>query len=142
MDIALITSTAISILSHYGPELTKMAGDAAVQAAKQIYSAIKQHFAQNDKGKQTLDLYEQDPKTFESALKSILQQQFEQNQAFTQQIQELIESFEKVAPSETVSQIRLQGSGAIATNGSVAAGQGGYASGGDMHVGTPPEKKD
>lgn len=140
MDAGLITSAVIGILSNHGTDLAKKAGGAAVKAAQQIYNAVKEHFAKNNQAKQTFELYEQNPEIFEGALKLILQQQFEQNQTFAKQIQELLATFEKVAPSE-MNQIILRGSGAIATNGSVAAGEGGYAAGGDIHIGAKPDEK-
>lgn len=141
MDIGIITNAVIGLLGKYGADLATKAGGAVAKIAREIYNVVKQNLGKNNEAKQTFDLYEKDPETFESALRTILQRHFEQNQAFAQQIQGLFDNLERVAPPETVSKIILKGSGAIATNDGVAAGKGGYAAGGDIHIGTKPDKK-
>lgn len=146
MDVVLLSGVALSILSNFvkdhGVEMAEKAGEAAAEVAKQLFNTIKEHFKENDKkGEMTLDLYEEDPENLENALQKKLMAQLEQNQAFAQQLQKLIDDFEKKAEPEAAAQIvvKVKGSGAAAVDGAVAAGKGGYAAGRDMHINTKSE---
>jgi uncharacterized membrane protein YhiD involved in acid resistance len=142
MNIGLLVDAAIGILSGYGIKLAKNAGEAALQVANQIFDAIQNHFSANETARQTLDLYKADPETFESALRTILQRELEQSEAFALRLQELVDALKEVTPADVVSQIIVTGSGAAATGHSVAAGKGGYAAGRDLHIGSRPKEKD
>ena len=147
MDFVLLSSVALSILSKFvgkhGADLAEKAGEAAMEVAGQLFNAVKEHFQENDEaGEKTLELYKDDPETFESAMQKKLEAQLEQNQAFAQRLQNLIEDFEKNIEPEVAAQIIVKGSGAAATSGGVAAGKGGYAAGRDMHINARPEDKE
>jgi hypothetical protein len=143
MEIELIVDVVIFILRRYGDDLAKRVGKAAFQVARQIYDTVKEHLSTNKEAEQVLGQYETGRASSESALRSILQQQLEQNQALATTLHDLVSEFKEATSPEAFSQIviKVEDSGGNASRGGVAAGKEGYAAGHDMYIGTKPRKK-
>ena len=78
MDPATIAGSVITILSPYvskmGEELTKTVGEVAVDKASKLLGWLKDKFDGDPSATKDLSRFEKDPKSFEVALKSTIEE--------------------------------------------------------------------
>lgn len=138
MDPMLITTLATSATAFLAPYLAK-AGEAAAEAlgekvpeaAGKVWNAITAKF----KGKPVAEAVAKELETkpedkgaqemFQLQLKQVL----EADKAFAEELKQLLESAGRAMGQTNISNT---GSGAVATSGGVAAGEGGAAVGGNV----------
>lgn len=98
-DFSQLTAQIISALTLTLPYLDNVAqgigeefGSTAVRKAGQLIAVIRNRFHQdnNQRAEQTLDLFRQDPKTFESALSKMLLQSLEQHPEWAKEVKQLL----------------------------------------------------
>jgi signal transduction histidine kinase len=142
MDSQTIANSVIRILTPYivesGSTLARSIGQIAAGLSGELYEQLRQYVSQDEKAERTFSLFENDPKTFASAFETVLLQQLEARNEVEPQLIRLIERFEQAASSQvhnkTQQMVAVHGSGAVASDGSVAAGERGYAAARDIIV--------
>jgi hypothetical protein len=140
MNWTPVATAAVSILIPYIQEASKAAakriGEALPEKISAIYQAIKNRFERDEdqKGLQTLKLFDDDPDTFKSALIKLVAEKAATDPSFGKQLQDFLSEGQDESGS-----IHVSGSGAVATTGGVAAGKKGIAAGGDVHIESRPK---
>lgn len=141
MDWIPVATVAVSMLSPYiqeaGKAAAKKIGEALPEKITAMRQAIQGRFEsdQDQKGLQTLNLFDDDPETFESALIKLVAKKAAEDSSFGKQLQKLLSEAQEPASGS----VQVSGSGAAATTGGIAAGERGIAAGGDVHIGPRPK---
>jgi hypothetical protein len=92
MDVSVITSAAIAILSPYlakaGEEVAKKVGGAAWEKATEIHQAIKKRFKeeQDDFPAQTLKRFEKNPEKHKGGMEDVLRDILEKDSGFSESL--------------------------------------------------------
>ncbi|MBN1618490.1 hypothetical protein JW887_04055 [Candidatus Dojkabacteria bacterium] len=98
-EIAAFVATALVPIMPYigkaGEEIAKKFGNEVWDKGKALYQAIKKKFQSDDKSKQTLKLFEEDPETFKTAIEKILIQKLSEDGDFQADVQKLVEQIQK-----------------------------------------------
>lgn len=140
MDIGLIATSAVSLLVPYLVDLGKtLAGEIGKDVSdhvkgkvKVLYETIKNKFTGNEYASETLERLKEQPeaKGRQVAMASILQENLSDDPALQIMLDRLLTEI-KQASGVSITQF---GSGVIATDHGVAAGEGGYAAGGNIII--------
>ena len=124
MDPATIAGSVITILSPYvskmGEELTKTVGEVAVDKASKLLGWLKDKFDGDPSATKDLSRFEKDPKSFEVALKSTIEEKAQADPAFAQEAEKRIAD---IGPTVTIFQEIAEGRLIIGVDGSVKAGR-------------------
>jgi hypothetical protein len=134
MDIGMLASGAVSFLIPYFTKASKtivdkVGSDVSNKVNSKIetlYETIKSKIRGNDYANQTLKRLEEIPadKDRQVAMKSVLKDILAEDQQFQKILYQLLAEIKQIGGDSI---IQVYGSGAIATNNSVAAGEGGIA---------------
>jgi len=142
MNWTPVATAAVSMLTPYIQEASKAAakkiGEALPEKVSAIRKAIQSRFERDkdQKGLQALNLFDDDPETFESALIKLIAEKAADDPSFGRQLQDLVSETQEIAPAG----IQVTGDGAVATTGGVAAGKKGIAAGRDVHIESRPKQ--
>ena len=145
-----LTASVVVVLGKYaldkGLELGKEVGPKALDTAKEMFSTVLDRLRKNPKGEVVAEGFEEDPGTYEKPVEKELEKEIEADPDFAAQLQALLDKYEEAAKEHAaatgkVYQATLKGSGAIAQDGSVAAGAGGVAVGRDLRGGVRISKR-
>lgn len=137
-----ITSSIVIVLGKYaldkGAELATKVGPKALEAAKEMFQTVLERVKRTDP--RTVEKFPGNPEGYNAPLTDSLNEVMETDPDFAAQLKALLEQYEKeaqehAAATGTSYQATVKGSGAIAQEGSVAAGEGGVAVGRDVHGG-------
>jgi len=142
MDIGVLATGAVALLVPYlasaGKSVTegifKDLGQAVQAKLGTLYQAVKERFVGNDYAGQSLQRLSEKPddKGRQDALKSVLAEILEEDSGFRNELARLLTEVRRSGGDEI---IRVYGSGAVATQGGVAAGERGIAAGRDLIIG-------
>ena len=136
-----LTASIAIILGKYaldkGLELGKEVGPKALDTARDIFTAVLDRLRQNPKGEVVAEGFEEDPETYEKPVEKELDKEVEADAEFKAQLEALLARFEEQARAHAAAagrayQATVTGSGAVAQDGSAAAGAGGIAVGGKV----------
>jgi hypothetical protein len=105
-----------------------------------MFTAVLDRLRKEPKGEVLAEGFEEDPQTYEKPVEKELEKEMLADPEFAAQLQALLEQYEEAAKEHAeatgrVYQATVSGSGAVAQDGSVAAGAGGVAVGRDVHGG-------
>jgi hypothetical protein len=135
MTINALSMIAVDVLGNYvldhGATLLKEAGRAAVQVASQLYELIMTRLQADPADARNAERFEENPEGYQVPMGDAIAEKLESDSNFLGQLSLLIEEYRKAANTFTESNIDVN-SGAVATQGSVAAGAGGVAVAGDV----------
>ncbi len=149
MVIETIATEAVSLLVPYlakaGKTITEKVGkdawDMVNSKIEKLYGTIKNKITGNDYASQTLKRLEEKPedKGRQSAMESVLKEALADDQQFQKILSQILAETKQVGGDNI---IQVYGSGAAAASGGVAAGERGYAAGGDIIFGRPPNPEE
>jgi rhamnose utilization protein RhaD (predicted bifunctional aldolase and dehydrogenase) len=137
----MITPIVI-ILGKYaldkGAELAKEVGPKALETAKEMFQTVLERVGQ--KKPETAAEFPNDPETYQKPLEKALEAETQADPDLAAQLKALLQEYEKAAQAHAAVtsqtyQATVSGSGAVAQDHSVAAGEGGLAIKGDVHGG-------
>jgi hypothetical protein len=124
MDPATIAGSVITILGPYvsqvGEALAKTVGEVAVDKASKLLVWLKQKFDGDPAATKDLTRFEKDPKSYEVALKSTIQEKAEADPGFAHEAEKRIA---EIGPTITVFQEILEGRLIVGVKGDVKAGR-------------------
>ncbi|HEY3836838.1 MAG TPA: hypothetical protein VGL72_09715 [Bryobacteraceae bacterium] len=124
MDPATIALSVMTILGPYvsqvGEALTKTVGEVAVDKASKLLGWLKKKFEGDPAATKDLTRFEKDPKSYEVALKSTIQEKAEADPGFAQEAETRIA---EIGPTITVFQDIAEGRLIIGAEGDVKAGR-------------------
>ena len=124
-----LTSAVVTLLGKYvvdkGASLLKEAGQAAVDAAAKLFEKVMGKLKADPAEAKTAERFEQNPEAMKAAVEIAVDEKAKAEPDFAAELKKLVEEFEQ-AKSAAVSQM-VAGSGAAASDHSVAAGAGGVA---------------
>jgi hypothetical protein len=138
--VATLASSVLMVLGKYalrqGAEVARGVSKEAIALAVELLERVKAHFeaGTGEKAQKALANYEDDPEDYEAVFEGYLKQELKANEAFRQELMALLERFQVAAPEAEIN-IVVSGSGAVAIQGGVAAGEGGAAIKGDVEGG-------
>ena len=142
MDVGAMATGTVALLVPYVASAGKSVAEGifkdlgqAVQAKLgTLYRAVKERFAGNDYACQSLQRLSEKPDDTgrQDALKSVLAEILEEDPGFRDELAGLLAGARRSGGDEI---IRVYGSGAVATQGGVAAGERGHAAGRDLIIG-------
>ena len=130
-SISTIVATALGIVGKYafdkGLQAAKETTKEGVLIAKEILQTIKTHFQEkgDTEGQSTMQLYENNPATFQTALQTILEQHAAEYQTLAQQLATLNEKFEAASPeaaSEVKTSVSIKIGGSVRDSKIITAG--------------------
>jgi hypothetical protein len=137
-----IITPIVLILGKYaldkGAELGKEVGPKALETAKEMFGMVLQRVKQVDP--RTAQKYPENPKGYTTPMADALSEILQADPDFAAKLKELLTKYDTAAKEHSAAtgkryQAILTGSGAIAQEGSVAAGKGGVAVGGNVEGG-------
>jgi len=135
MTIEAITTIAVEVLGKFvldnGATLLKEAGRAAVGVASQLYELIMTHLQADPTDAKNAERFEQNPEGYQVPVGDAIAERLRADPNFSNQLSLLIEKYREAANTFTESNLEVD-SGAIATQGGVAAGAGGVAVAGNV----------
>jgi hypothetical protein len=132
----------VLILGKYaldkGVELGKEVGPKALETAKEMFGMVLQRVKQVDP--RTAQKYPENPKGYTAPMTDALSEILQAEPDFAAKLKELLTKYDTAAKEHATAtgksyQAILTGSGAVAQDGSVAAGAGGVAVGGNVEGG-------
>lgn len=138
--ITTLAASILLVLSKYAlKESGKVVGEIGKEAillSSELLKKVRTHFETqpDERPRKALANYVDDPEDYEAVFEKYLQQELKANEAFHQEVVSLLQRFQAAAPESEVN-IAVSGSGAIATHGGVAAGEGGAAVKGNVEGG-------
>jgi hypothetical protein len=144
----LIVAQVVAVLGKYaldrGTELLKQAGQAAADAAGELYRTVLDRLKADPAEAKTAERFEKNPDDFAKGVEAALTELVETDKAFATQLEALMTRLETSAPPGAV-QMYVSGSGAAASGNAAAAGERGAAAttGGHATVynaGPPPRE--
>jgi hypothetical protein len=142
----LTTSVAV-VLGRYavdkGIELGKELGPKALDAAKDMFTAVLNRLRRKPKGEVVADGFEENVEVYRKPLEHELDKEITADPVFTEELKALMAQFDTAAKQHSPDyKALLTGSGAIAQGpGAVAAGAGGIAIGGSVQGGVMATSK-
>jgi hypothetical protein len=135
MTTEALTLIVVDILGKFvvdhGATLLKEAGQAAAQAASQLYELVLTQLKSDPAEARNAERFEQNPEGYQAPIADAIAEKLGSDPNFSAQLSVLIEEYKKAASSVETARIDV-GSGAVATQGGIAAGAGGVAIGGNV----------
>jgi len=142
MDVGTIANGVVLLLVPYFAEagkiitkkISKDATNILNNKIDNILEVLKNKFLSNDYAIQTLRRLEEKPegKERQIAMKSVLQEVLVEDKQFQITMSQLLDEIKQISRGTN---IKVNGSGAVAIHGGVAAGEQGYAAGRDITIG-------
>ena len=138
MDNVLVASIATTVTTLLAPYLEKAGGKLAEEIGKgipdyvsKLYAKIRSHLSRKPSAEEALTDFEKTPNNedIQAAFRVQLKKLLIEDEEFAQQISDMLAECKKVEGDATIYQA---GSGGVATERGVAAGEGGVAVGGDV----------
>jgi hypothetical protein len=132
----------VVILGKYalnkGAELAKEVGPKALETAKTMFQTVLERVGQ--KKPETAAEFPNDPEAYQKPLEKALEAEVQTDPDLAAQLKALLQEYEEAAQAHAAAmgqtyQATVKGSGAVAQDHSVAAGEGGFAIKGDVHGG-------
>ncbi len=124
MDPATIAGSVVTILGPYvskvGEALIKTVGEVAVDKASNLLGWLKEKFEGDPAATKDLTRFEKDPKSYEVALRSTIQEKAKADPGFAQEAERRIA---EIGPTITVFQDIVEGRLIVGTEGDVKAGR-------------------
>jgi len=124
MDPAMIAGSVITILSPYvsqmGEALTKTVGEVAVDQASKLLGWLKQKFAGDPVAEADLTRFQEDPKSYEGALKGTIRKKAGEDPGFAQEAEKRIAD---LGPTLSVFQDIVDGKVIVGVEGNINSGQ-------------------
>ena len=142
MNTESFAASIVVILGKYAldraGELGKEVGPKALEAVKEIFTAVLERLRKDPRGEVLADGFEEDPEIYQKPVEKELAKEVAADPDFAAQLQALMDRYEQAAREHATATgstytATLSGSGAIAQEDSVAAGAGGVAVRGDVH---------
>ncbi len=134
MTIEALTMVVVDILGKYvvdnGATLLKEAGQAAAQAASQLYELVLARLKSDPAEARNAERFEENPAGYQAPIADAVAEKLGADPDFSAQLSVLIEAYQQAAASQETG-IEV-GSGAVASQGGIAAGAGGVAVGGNV----------
>ncbi len=125
-----LTTAVVTILGKYavdkGAGLLKEAGQAAADAAGKLFQKVMERLKADPAEAKNAERFEKTPEAYQAPIADAVDEKVKSDPDFAAQLKALLEEFQKAAGTASTS-IGDVGSGAVATQGSVAAGAGGVA---------------
>jgi hypothetical protein len=138
MSIDPLIMLVVDVLGKYvidkGATLLKEAGQAAVQAAAQLFQQVMNRLKADPAEAKNVERFEKNPRDYQAAIAEALAEKMKNDPEFASQIAALLDDYKKAVHSVDTSSIKV-GSGAIAMQGGIAAGEGGVAVDGNVQGG-------
>lgn len=135
MTIEAITMITVDVLGKFvldnGATLLKEAGRSAVQIASQLYELIMTHLQADPVDAENAERFEKNPEGYQVPVSDAIAERLIEDPNFSNQLSLLIERYREAANAFTESNLEVD-SGAIATQGGVAAGAGSVAVAGNV----------
>jgi hypothetical protein len=131
----------VLILGKYaldkGVELGKEVGPKALETAKEIFALALDRLQKSPEGEVIAGEFEKDPGTYQKPVEKELAETAQADPDFAAQLKDLLAKYEAAAEEHAAVTGKayrgiVTGSGALAQDGSVAAGERGVAVGGDV----------
>jgi hypothetical protein len=134
MVIDALPLVVVDILSKYivdkGATLLDEVGQTAVQAASQLYALVRGRLKGDPADARIATRFEENPEGYRIPVADAITEQMDSDPDFAAQLSTLLQEYKKAA-SLHVSAIKVA-SGAVATHGGIAAGEGGVAVAGNV----------
>ena len=138
MTIDPLTMVVVDILGKYvvdkGATLVKEAGQSAIQAAAQLFEKVMARLKADPADARIAERFEQNPEGYRTPLAEAIAEKVKSDPDFATQLTALLEDYKRASNAVDASSIKV-GSGAVAMQGGVAAGEGGAAVSGDIQGG-------
>ena len=134
MIIDALSLLVVDILTKYvadkGAAILEEAGQAAVQAASKLFALVRQRLKGDPADDRMATRFEENPEGYRVPVADAITEKAESDPDFAAQLSVLLQEYQKAASTHTAA-IQVK-SGAVATQGSIAAGEGGVAVGGNV----------
>lgn len=138
MTIEALSLIIVDVLGKFivdnGATLIKEAGQAAAKAASELCKLVMTRLKADPANASNAEHFEQNPEGYQVPVADAIAEQAESDPTFAAQLSVLVEEYKKAASSNVESYIEVR-SGAFATGGSFAAGEGGVVVGGNVKGG-------
>jgi hypothetical protein len=138
MTIDALSMIVVDVLGKFvvdnGATLIKEAGQAAAQAASNLFELVMKRLKANSADARNAERFEGNPEGYQVPVADAIAEQAKSDPDFAAQLSVLIREYRKAASSNSGSNIET-GSGAVATQGSFAAGEGGVVVRGNVKGG-------
>jgi hypothetical protein len=138
MTIDALSMIAVDVLGKFvldnGATLIKEAGQAAAQAASNLFELVMKRLKASPADARNAERFEGNPEGYHVPVADAITEQAKTDPAFATQLSTLIEEYKKAVSSNVESNIEVH-SGAFATGGSFAAGEGGVVVSGNIKGG-------
>ena len=137
MTMDPLIMVAVDVLGKYvidqGATLLKEAGQSAVQAAAKLFEQVMNRLKADPAEAKNAERFEQNPETYQVPIADALAEKVKNDPDFAAQLAALLKDYEQ-ALNTGATRIKV-GKGAVAMQGSVAAGAGGVAVAGNVQGG-------
>jgi 3D (Asp-Asp-Asp) domain-containing protein len=138
MTIDPLTMMVVDVIGKYvidkGATLLKEAGQAATQAAAQLFEQVMNRLKADPAEAKNAERFEQNPEGYQAVIADAVGEKMKSDPDFTAQLVALVEDYKKAIVTVDTSNIKVD-SGVVATQGGVAAGEGGVAIQGNVQGG-------
>jgi len=133
-----LTPIVIGVLTKFatdhGADILKKAGQATADAAGKVFNGVMNKLKGDPRFGWIAEQFAKDPEAYKAPVTDAVEEQIKADPNFAAEMKALIESFDKAQQAAGVTIVNT-GSGAVATQGGVAAGAGGMAVGGNVSGG-------
>ena len=138
MTIDPFTMLIVDVLGKYvvdkGATLVKEAGQAAAQAASQLYELVLARLKEDPADAKNAEHFERNPEGYQIPIADSINAKLKSDPDFGTQLLELLAEYKKASSSSAMMNINAE-SGVVATQGGIAAGPGGVAVAGNVEGG-------
>lgn len=135
MPIDPLVVVIVNVLGKYvidkGATLVREAGQAAAQAAYQLAEFVLTRLKDNPADAKNAQRFEENPKGYQVPVADAVAEKMKSDPEFAAQLLALLEEYKRATSSSGATNINVS-SGAVATQGGIAAGPGSVAVGGNV----------
>ena len=138
MTIDPLTMVVVDILGKYvidkGATLLKEVGQSAAQTASLLFEKAMARLKADPAEARNAERFEQNPEGYRTPVAEAIAERVKSDPDFATQLTALLEDYQRAISADDASSIKV-GSGAVAMQGGVAAGEGGVAVSGEIQGG-------